>query len=91
MMLNLQNILILISLVSIIAFFLFWFDKKQAIARNHRISEKTLLSVTFFGGTIGSVLSMILFRHKTSKRSFLLKFFGVVVLQIVVIYYFLLN
>jgi uncharacterized membrane protein YsdA (DUF1294 family) len=37
------------------------------------------------GGTIGSSLAMSLFRHKTAKTSYLLKFFGIITLQIVII------
>ncbi|MDQ0593943.1 uncharacterized membrane protein YsdA (DUF1294 family) [Chryseobacterium ginsenosidimutans] len=53
-----------------------------------RISENTLLGVSFLGGTIGALLGMLLFRHKISKRSFLLKFGLIVLIQVGLLYFF---
>jgi uncharacterized membrane protein YsdA (DUF1294 family) len=69
-------------LVNSIAFVTISYDKRQAIRNKERISEKQLLIWVALGGTIGSSLAMSIFRHKTSKKSYLLKFFGVVILQI---------
>jgi uncharacterized membrane protein YsdA (DUF1294 family) len=64
-----------------IAFSLMAYDKHLAKAQKQRISERTLLGFVFFGGTIGSGLAMIIFRHKTSKTSFLWKYWGLVFIQ----------
>ena len=61
-------------------------DKQLARKQKRRISEKTLLSFILVGGTIGSGLAMYVFKHKTSKESFLLKFYGIFVLQVVIIF-----
>ncbi|QNS40521.1 DUF1294 domain-containing protein [Chryseobacterium manosquense] len=71
------------------SFLIFATDKFQAKNNRMRIAENTLLVVTFLGGSIGSILTMLLFRHKTSKRSFLLNFFLVVAVQIILIILFL--
>lgn len=71
--------------VSLIAFFFTALDKIYAIKNKRRISEKTLLTTIFMGGTIGSVIAMILFKHKTSKERFLLKFYIIVIIQIITI------
>jgi uncharacterized membrane protein YsdA (DUF1294 family) len=68
--------------INLMGFFLVWFDKKRAIANLYRIPEKTLLVIVAFGGFLGSGLAMLLFRHKTSKTAYLLKFFGIIVVQI---------
>jgi uncharacterized membrane protein YsdA (DUF1294 family) len=34
------------------------------------------------GGTFGSLVAMLVVNHKISKKSYLLKFFGIVVLQV---------
>jgi uncharacterized membrane protein YsdA (DUF1294 family) len=73
-------------ILNIIAFILIGYDKYLAKNNQHRISEKTLLSFVFFGGTIGSGLAMLIFRHKTSKGSYLLKFWSIVLIQIAFIY-----
>ena len=61
------------------------------LAKNHksRISEKTLLIFVLIGGTIGSGLAMLIFRHKTAKKSYLLKFWSITVLQILIGLYYL--
>lgn len=68
--------------LNIIAFALIGYDKKLAQNNKRRISEKTLLTFVGIGGTIGSGLGMLIFRHKTAKRSYLLKFWLIVVVQI---------
>lgn len=61
------------------------YDKKLAQNNKRRISEQTLLFWVALGGTIGSSLAMSIFRHKIAKTSYLLKFFGIVSLQIITI------
>lgn len=75
-----------ISVISIITFIIFGIDKRKAVKHQRRIPESTLLSLTFLGGTAGVLLGMLIFRHKISKRSFLLKFIGIVVMQIMLVY-----
>jgi uncharacterized membrane protein YsdA (DUF1294 family) len=68
--------------LNIIAFVLVGYDKKLAQNNKRRISERTLLTFALIGGTIGSGLGMLFFRHKTAKRSYLLKFWLIVILQV---------
>ncbi|NML57503.1 DUF1294 domain-containing protein [Chryseobacterium cheonjiense] len=75
-----------IALISIITFIIFGIDKRKAVKHQRRIPENTLLILAFFGGTIGALLGMLVFRHKISKRSFLLKFSGIVVIQVMLVY-----
>lgn len=72
--------------VSIFAFLLIAYDKYLAKNKKRRIPEKTLLSFVIFGGTIGAGIAMLLFRHKTAKRTYLLKFWAIVTIQIVLLY-----
>jgi uncharacterized membrane protein YsdA (DUF1294 family) len=72
--------------VSIFAFLLIAYDKYLAKNKKRRIPEKTLLSFVVFGGTIGAGIAMLLFRHKTAKRTYLLKFWAIVTIQIVLFY-----
>lgn len=73
------------------AFTLVVYDKHLAKAQKQRISERTLLTFVFFGGTIGSGLAMLVFRHKTAKKSYLLKFWMIVIGQILVCWLYLNN
>ena len=72
-------------ILNVIGFLLTVFDKQQAKSHKQRIPETTLLTFVFFGGTVGSGLAMLLFRHKTRKISYLLKFWLIVILQIMAI------
>lgn len=75
--------------MTVISFLIFGADKFQAKNNHSRIPENMLLFITFLGGTLGSVLGMLVFKHKTSKRSFLLKFFLVAAVQIILIILFI--
>jgi uncharacterized membrane protein YsdA (DUF1294 family) len=63
------------------------YDKYLAKNHKRRISEKKLLTFVAIGGTIGSGLAMLVFRHKTAKRSYLFKFWSVVLIQILLFYF----
>lgn len=56
--------------MSVLAFVLYGLDKGLAKGRLRRIPERTLLSLSFFGGAVGGLLGMLLFRHKTLHVSF---------------------
>ena len=51
--------------INLIAFFLMGLDKWKARKRAWRIPEVTLFLFAIFGGSIGSILGMFLFHHKT--------------------------
>lgn len=75
-----------IAIISIITLIIFGIDKRKAVNHQRRIPESTLLSLTFLGGTVGALLAMLIFRHKILKTSFLLKFSGIVIMQIMLGY-----
>lgn len=52
-------------IVNIIGFALMGIDKYKAKKRAFRIPEATLFIVALIGGSIGSILGMYAFRHKT--------------------------
>jgi len=51
-----------------------------------RISEMKLLISSLIGGTIGSFLAMLIFRHKVKKMSFIIKFLLVIIVQVIGFY-----
>ena len=74
-----------------IAFLVIGYDKYLAKKQKRRIPEKTLLSFVLIGGTIGSGLAMLTFRHKTAKKRYLWKFWGIVIVQIGILYLLFTN
>lgn len=56
--------------INICQFLIMGLDKLLAIKKKNRISEKTLLINAFLGGSIGAILGMYTFRHKTKKLKF---------------------
>jgi len=64
-------ILCYLAAVNVLALLLYGLDKflaKREGAR--RIRERTLLLVAVFGGSIGAIVGMKLFRHKTLHKKF---------------------
>lgn len=56
--------------MNIWAFYLFGQDKANAKRKQRRTREGKLLKVCFFGGAIGGIIGMNVFRHKTLKKKF---------------------
>jgi uncharacterized membrane protein YsdA (DUF1294 family) len=56
--------------MNLTAFLVFGLDKWLAGRQALRVPEKVLHAVALIGGLVGALLGMIVFRHKTSKRSF---------------------
>lgn len=65
-----QYLSIYIVIMSLIGYISMWSDKKKAIKGKYRIPEKTLFLIAILGGSIGSILGMQKFRHKTKHWYF---------------------
>lgn len=59
-----------LALLSLVAFFVYFADKRKARKGEWRIPESTLLSLSLLGGGCGGYLAMFLARHKTRKWYF---------------------
>nr|WP_199002705.1 DUF1294 domain-containing protein [Flavobacterium sp. ASV13] len=81
-----EVLLLYFLFVNIIVFILAGYDKYQARKNKQRIPENTLFFLEAVGGTIGLLLAMLFFRHKTGKSSFIVKFSFILFLQIVLVY-----
>lgn len=56
--------------VNLLCFLLMGADKYRAQRRRWRIPERVLLGTAFLGGSLGGLLGMFLFRHKTRHPPF---------------------
>ena len=57
-------------------------DKRRAGLHERRVPEVVLLGLALVGGSPSAAAAMLILRHKTRKVSFLLKFAGVVAVQV---------
>ncbi|WP_404456388.1 DUF1294 domain-containing protein [Virgibacillus necropolis] len=73
-------------IINIIAFILMGIDKRRAIKHKWRISEKTLLVTAIVGGSIGAIVGMRMFRHKTKHRLFTIGMPFILVIQVACVF-----
>ena len=78
------KILIWVLLWTLVSFALMGIDKWKAIYHRRRIPEKILLFTAVLGGSVGAMLGMSLFRHKTRHWSFKLGMPAILVVQILI-------
>lgn len=78
-----QLLIILYLLVmNMIAFGTMAADKRKARKGKWRVSEKTLFLEAILGGSIGAMIGMYHFRHKTKHRKFVLGMPTILIAQI---------
>jgi uncharacterized membrane protein YsdA (DUF1294 family) len=83
--LTLPNALAAFALVNLWTFMLFGLDKIRAEAGSWRVSEGTLLTWAFLGGTIGAYAGRAIFRHKTRKQPFSSHLHQTAILQLIML------
>lgn len=54
------------------AAFLYGFDKRQACGGKTRVPNAVLLASAWAGGAYGALMGMVLFRHKTQSKPYLI-------------------
>jgi uncharacterized membrane protein YsdA (DUF1294 family) len=75
--------------VTLITFLAYGYDKAIAGTQSVRVPEGVLLALALAGGTLGALVGMQVFRHKTRKTSFRLRFWLIAAAQVaLVILYF---
>lgn len=72
-------------LINILGYSLMYIDKRKAIKKRWRISEHNLLLVAILGGSIGSLLGMYTFRHKTKHLKFKIGIPCIIVVQCILL------
>lgn len=75
--------------INLIGFIIMFIDKKKAVHRKWRISESTLMTISILGGSIGMLLGMHCFRHKTNHKKFTLGVPAILIVQLGIILFFL--
>lgn len=70
-------------LINLISFVMYCIDKKRAKNHKWRISENALILSCVFGGSIGGLLGMKIFHHKTKHKKFTIGVPVILILQII--------
>lgn len=73
--------LVAYGVVSLIAFCLYWSDKRKAQTNSWRTPENILHAVELAGGWPGALIAQQVFRHKTRKVSYQVLFWTIVLLH----------
>lgn len=79
----LKILAVYLLLVNALGFLLMLVDKQKAKKNKWRIREATLMGVAAIGGSIGSLVGMYTFRHKTKHLKFVLGIPAILIAQIV--------
>ncbi len=78
----LYGLLIYLAAINIVAFFLYGIDKWKARHDKWRITEARLIWIAVAGGSIGALLGMKIWHHKTKHAKFRFGLPAILILQI---------
>ena len=76
---------IYLAVINLVGFAVMGIDKKKAKKRAFRIPEATLFLIAIIGGSIGSIVGMRVFHHKTRHWYFAYGMPAILVLQIALV------
>lgn len=80
-------LLIYIAVVNILTIIVFGVDKMNAKSNRQRVRIVTLLGLAFIGGSVGALIGMYGFHHKTKKAYFTVGVPLILLMQVVVLFY----
>jgi uncharacterized membrane protein YsdA (DUF1294 family) len=75
--------------INVLTFLVYGVDKWKAQRDKWRIPEDTLIWLAVAGGSVGALLGMNLFRHKTKHRKFFLGIPAILLVQLGLLYFFI--
>lgn len=80
-------LVVYLIIMNLIGLIIMKVDKVKAINHRWRIKESTLFLVSIFGGSIGTLAGMYLFRHKTKHWYFVLGMPLILICHVVLFFY----
>ena len=84
-----KTLFLYLLILNCFGFLLMGIDKRKSIKKKYRIQEKTFFLLSLFGGSLGCLLGMFTFHHKTKKMKFLIGIPFLLVLNIIILLYIL--
>ena len=73
--------------INLLTFLLYGIDKGKAQQGKWRIPEATLLTLAVLGGSVGALLGMAVFHHKTKHKKFVIGLPLILLAQIALAYF----
>ena len=86
-----RALFIYLIIINILTFLIFGIDKWKARRGKWRIPEGTLIWMSIIGGSIGALVGMYLFHHKTQKLKFNLGIPAILLAQAILAYFVFLR
>lgn len=81
--------IIYLIFINLFGMFIMFYDKKKAEHRQWRVPEAHLFGVAVIFGSLGILMGMFLFRHKTKHAKFLIGIPAILIIQIYILFKFL--
>ncbi len=81
---ELKIIFIYLGLISLFAIIFTIYDKIAAKMEARRIPEKTLFTISAFGGAIAMYVTMLTIRHKTKHKSFMIGIPAIIAAHVII-------
>ena len=82
-----HTIVYILIVINVLTFVIYGIDKWKAKQGSWRISEATLLTLAVLGGSIGALLGMHVWHHKTMHKKFKYGLPLILLAQIALIYF----
>ena len=82
-----EALLYYLIVINVVTFLVYGIDKRKAKKGSWRISEATLLILAAIGGSIGALLGMKIWHHKTMHKKFKYGLPLILIIQIILIGY----
>lgn len=76
---------IYLAFINLFGLFIMFLDKSRAKRQSFRVPESTLFTVAIFGGSVGTLAGMYLFRHKTLKPLFFIGMPAILITQVLLV------
>ena len=84
--LNMHWIIYVIGM-NLVTLYLMAHDKSQARKHSRRVPERTLFLLAVLGGSLGAIVAMRIWRHKTKHPSFVIGMPAILIVQAALIYW----
>ena len=83
-----KYIILYLIIINLYGIYIMYIDKRRAKERKWRVSEKWIFLVALLFGSIGVIIGMKAFRHKTKHLKFIIGIPAILIVQLYLVYYY---